>query len=70
MRPGDNYQHLVGLVREAKIVGLAEAVLMNNMRLTDSNPGGLMTNPEREMGRTVKNPEATRVSDEEVQEAN
>jgi hypothetical protein len=56
-------------VREARIVGLAEAVLMNNMRLTDSNPGGLMTNPEREMGRTVKNPEATQVSDEEVQEA-
>jgi len=38
------------------------------MRLTDSNPGGLMTNPEREMERTARNPEATQVSDEEVQE--
>jgi len=28
------------------------------MRLYDSNPGSLMTNPEREMGRKVKNPEA------------
>jgi len=38
------------------------------MRLTDSNPVSLMTNPEREMGRTSKNPEATQVSDEEYQE--
>jgi len=28
-----------------------------------------MTNPEREMGRVVTNPEATKVSDEENQEA-
>jgi len=69
MRPGDNYQHLAGLVREAKMIGLTAVVLMNNMRLTDSNPGGLMTNPLGEMVRTVKNPEATQVSDEEVQEA-
>ena len=69
MRPGDNYQHLAGLVRIARIIGGTAVVLMNSMRLTDSNPGSLMTNPEREMGRTVKNPEATRVSDEEVQEA-
>jgi hypothetical protein len=35
------------------------------MRLINSNPGSLMTNPEREMGRTAQNPEATKVSDEE-----
>jgi hypothetical protein len=28
------------------------------MRLINSNPDSLMTNPEREMGRTVINPEA------------
>jgi len=39
------------------------------MRLPDSNPVSLMTNPEKEMGRTSKNPEATKVSDEEYQEA-
>jgi hypothetical protein len=29
-----------------------------------------MTNPQGEMGRTAQNPEAARVSEEEVQEAN
>jgi len=38
---------------------------VNTMRLINSNPGNLMTNPEREMGRTAQNPEATKVSDEE-----
>lgn len=42
---------------------------MYNMWLTDSNHGSLMTNPSGEMGRAAKNPEATRVSEEEVQEA-
>jgi len=28
-----------------------------------------MTNPERELGRYIQNPEATRVSEKEVQEA-
>lgn len=44
-------------------------VLTDSMRLTDSNPDVLMTNPERELGRYITNPETTRVSDEEVQEA-
>jgi hypothetical protein len=35
------------------------------MRLINSNPGTLMTNPEREMRRNVQNPEAARASDEE-----
>lgn len=43
---------------------------MNTMWLTDSNHGSLMTNSEREMGKTARNPEATKVSDEEYQEAN
>jgi len=43
---------------------------MYNMRLTDSNHDVLMTNPEREMSRYIQNPEATRVSEEEVQEVN
>lgn len=38
-----------------------------SMRLIDSNPGFLMTNPEREMGREAKNPEAAAASDEEYQ---
>jgi hypothetical protein len=33
--------------------------------LINSNPGSLKTNPEKEMGRTVKNPEAAKASDEE-----
>jgi len=41
---------------------------MDTMRLTDSNPVSLITNPEREMGRTFQNPEATKVSDEEYLE--
>jgi len=39
------------------------------MWLIDSNPGHLMTNPEREMGRKARNPEAAKASDEEYQEA-
>jgi HD superfamily phosphohydrolase YqeK len=39
------------------------------MRLTDSSHDILKTNPEREMGRYFTNPEATKVSDEEYQEA-
>lgn len=39
------------------------------MWLFDSNPGHLKTNPEKEMGRTARNPEATKVSDEEYHEA-
>jgi len=31
---------------------------MNTMRLINSNPGSLMTNSEREMGRAVINPKA------------
>jgi len=31
---------------------------MNTMRLINSNPGSLMTNPEREMGRKAQNLEA------------
>jgi len=40
------------------------------MRLTDSNPDVLIPNPEKELGKYITNPEATKVSDEEVQEAN
>jgi hypothetical protein len=32
-----------------------------------TTPTSLMTKPEREMGRNVRNPEATKVSDEEYQ---
>jgi hypothetical protein len=35
------------------------------MWLINSNPGNLMTAPEKELGRKAKNPEATKVSDEE-----
>jgi len=31
---------------------------MNTMRLINSNPGSLMTNPEREMRRAAQSPEA------------
>jgi len=55
-------------VRETKIFRVTEVALIDSMRLTDSNHGSLMTNPEREMGRTAKNPEAASASDEEVQE--
>lgn len=34
---------------------------VNTMRLINSNPGTLMTNPEREMGRMAQNPEAASV---------
>jgi len=34
------------------------------MWLINGNQGSLMTNPEMEMGRSVTNPEATKVSDE------
>jgi len=40
------------------------------MRLTDSNHDVLMTNPERELGRYIQNPEATGTGEEEVLEAN
>jgi len=40
------------------------------MRLNDSNPDVLMKNPEKELEKYVTNPEATKVSDEEVQEVN
>jgi hypothetical protein len=39
--------------------------LTSSMRLINSNPGSLMTNPEREMGRKARNPEAASASDEE-----
>jgi len=55
-------------VRGVKIVRVTEVVLTGSMRLTDSNPDVLVTSPERELGRYITNPEATRVSDEEVQE--
>jgi len=51
MGPGDICWHLVGLVREVKIVRVTEVVLTGSMRLTDSNPDILMTNPARELGR-------------------
>jgi len=35
------------------------------MRLINSNPGNLITNPERELVRIARNPEAASVSDEE-----
>jgi hypothetical protein len=47
---------------------MTEVILVYNMRLTDSNHDIVMTNPEREMGSYIQNPEATRVSEEEVQE--
>jgi len=40
------------------------------MVLPGSNPGSLMTNPEREMGRKAENPEAAKASDEEYLEDN
>lgn len=49
---------------------MTEVVLTGSMRLTDSNPDVLMINPERELEKYVTNPEATKVSDEEVQEVN
>jgi len=39
------------------------------MRLINSNPGSLMTNPEKEMERTARNPAAAKVRDEEYLEA-
>jgi len=48
---------------------VTEVALTDNMRLTDSNHDLLMTNSERYLGRYIQNPEATKVSDEEVQEA-
>jgi len=44
---------------------LTSVNLTSTMWLINSNPGNLMTNPEREMGRVVRNPEAASASDEE-----
>jgi len=44
---------------------LTEVNLTSTMRLINSNPGNLMTNPEREMLRVARNPEAATASDEE-----
>lgn len=54
---------------ETRIVRVTEVALADNMRLTDSNHDVLMPNPERELTGYIQNPEATKVSQEEVQEA-